>query len=117
MRALAILALSAGLSGCAASTDYMHETSQPLTVNSIAGAHCTGTREGAVLFSAVSGQTVTITKSKNPIVVACQDGPRRAQVTLQSSLDSLSFSPLWDMADGSASKYPPVVFVDLGGVQ
>lgn len=108
-----IAATALALQGCAAGPAYMHSTSQDLTVNSAEGAICTGTREGAQVFSAKAGQTVTVTKSRNPILVECSSGSKRAAVTLASSADELSMSPLWDYASGSFNKYPAAVFVDL----
>jgi hypothetical protein len=113
-----IIALAAvALSGCAAGSDYKHETTQPFTVQSTAGAICTGTRDGEQLFAAPSGQVVTITKSKSALQVACVLGQRRAAITVASSADSLSMSPLWDYASGAFNKYPAEVFVDLGSAK
>lgn len=113
-KSLFALAAVLALSACAPGGRMMNETTQAITVISEAGAVCTGTREGVQLFAVDAAQAATVTKSKLPIVIECRHGQRLGRVTIESSLDSLSMSPLWDYASGALNRYPSTVAVALG---
>lgn len=112
----AVLFLSISLQACAAGGgDYMHQTQQQISIESTpASAVCIGTRAGVQIFSIAKPQAVTVDKSKDPIELACTaPGYATAHQTISSSRDSLSWSPLWDMASGAAWIYPASVPVSL----